>query len=373
MAKETHEGRGSRLMRSAMDVQDRGLRARIIRVLHAKDAALVPVARLFRAQGYFNDDFQIVSGVLDDSVGKGTKRKQGTLAGDVEDVDGSATRGSSRINKNFTRPSNMPTTHLASWLKHLEPVTYSDNNIKEIVRRGKMHESRERLCQQLEFATGLDPEEAVFEQGRDATYVQEFLEKLKFLNDARGRRSRDLILSWDWNGKDSNFKVLLAGSTFMLQHVHSQAVVALPETLVHGATMVEHFHFDCAWSEHRCKIRGPKMIKGIECKSLFGLDLEKSTLKFDGSPPRSHGQRALPPASTSPSFAPLAVAAIGSASGVEARRGPDEEEEAEEEEEEEEEEEAAEAADRKQLAQAMLDKLADTTPQLVGELDFVPP
>eukprot|EP00969_Alexandrium_andersonii_P005559 240580-Alexandrium_andersonii.AAC.1 len=62
----------------------------------------------------------------------------------------------------------MPLAHSKRWLGAMEPVACGEAALKAIVKRGSREQSRTALDELVEFMTGIDPGQYLFEAGRDS-------------------------------------------------------------------------------------------------------------------------------------------------------------------------------------------------------------
>lgn len=260
--KESHEERASRLKQKSLELRSRGLRLKIVKALTTHPWCLQGVAEHLRDVGAMDKKLEVAP-ALDGPDGViGPSSKRGAPVAKDEKA----------LNKNFTKLGNMPLNHVRDWLKAMEPVVFSDNNVKSIIVRGQIAQSRERLAQCVEFLTGIGPDEPLFEEGRDKAYLAEFVSQLRAVNIARGRVARDLGLPADWDSF-GYYQVASDPQTdrlFLVPKYHNHPPVPLPDRVAEGATMPEHMQLCMNFSERRAVVKGPKGHSAV-CRDIFLL------------------------------------------------------------------------------------------------------
>lgn len=252
-SKETKEERASRLLHKAQGLKKAALRTKINKTMQLRPECMPEIASHLVELGFMDADRNTIQ--LPSKVRKLDKQPVPAAARD--------------LNNNFTKVCTMPCNRLQAWLAAMEPVTFSANNCKSVVIRGKIQESRERLAQCFEFVTGVDPEEPLFEGGRDHTYLEAFVAELVELNRSRGRLAHELVLLADWQ-KVGFYIVEQRGKQFNLVAPHHGLVsIALPAKIAKGATDTSHFQVHMNYSERRAVIRGPLCTVGTVCRDLL--------------------------------------------------------------------------------------------------------
>lgn len=248
-AKESKEEKASRFLHKAQDLKKAALRTKLNAVMTARPECMTEIASHLQELEYLDASLNVIQAPGAKAKASPTPKKE--------------------INNNFTRVNNMPLNKLSEWLRAMEPVTFSEMNCKSIVIRGKMQESRERLAQCFEYMTGIDPEEPLFEIGRDVAYLECFTNQLKLANVARGRLAHELILPANWAVAGFYFVESRGGKFVLVAPHHAMASTALPTSILDGASDVSHFRIHMNHSERRAIVRGPRSVTGLVCRDLF--------------------------------------------------------------------------------------------------------
>lgn len=108
----------------------------------------------------------------------------------------------------YTRFDNSSAVFLVSLLSQVEPVSMSSLALQPVVAKGKKEAKIAKLCEHLEFATGVSRETGLTGEKRHIPTLVTFL---KTSSVQEGRRARDLQVPGRWGGKagdDGNYEII---------------------------------------------------------------------------------------------------------------------------------------------------------------------
>ena len=268
---ETHANRGLRLLESGSKSLQKHMRVRIKAVIDTEPSSLQPVVDFLKCQGRLDPSGEPVGEEAKRALGR-YKRSAGGDDGPGDTPAGGTSPSKTAINKNFTRPNNIPPSHLWKWLSIAEPAIFSPGNEKLVIVRGQRAQTQEWCCQYIEFIYGFDATVPLFADGRTEEHMSSFEAALPLLNKHRGRRGRDLILPVrDWaTCEQGNYKVEKKSPGFMLRHTWSDCQIMIPHQHVNGATSISDFRIELNFSERRAVVRCPRMKgPGLNCYDMF--------------------------------------------------------------------------------------------------------
>ena len=107
------------------------------------------------------------------------------------------------IPKKYKTWENVPTTYLQAVLKAMEPVAFSQANLRSFHPKGCKYLLKDPLLSLLEFCLDWDRKAPVPSEQRE---VCRLLSIAKDLNIAKGRRAQSLELPCDW-GRDGHYRL----------------------------------------------------------------------------------------------------------------------------------------------------------------------
>lgn len=179
------------------------------------------------------------------------------------------------MEKNCTSYLVVPVKWLKFWLSHMEPVAFSVNNLKSLVRRGSREVTRDELLKLLEFVVGVESAQAISPDERQPGVL---LHRLLDTNISMGRKGRDLVIPPDWS-TDGEYLLHHDGETTYLVHRFSESKIDLAdfiedETLLSSDGMMQ---IDNNWSELRATLKRADGLFLFRCSALLSGMTKSST------------------------------------------------------------------------------------------------
>lgn len=227
--------------------------------------------------------------------------------------EGTPPSGDKRLNKNFTKLRNMPIVHLQRWLTSLEGISFSAAQLTSLMKRGARECNRERLNEIFEYILNIDPDQPLFEQGRDEESMNQWYEGMKNMYMDLGRRGRELPLPSDWTL--SGFYQIHAGdnSYFLTCNRWPGARYPIPLSVTIGVEHVGDVAVKRNFSELRATVQGLSPMNAMRCQQVIELSAQRAL----PAPPKKRQRKqqlALQDAAMVPGICDEADVAAGSSS-----------------------------------------------------------
>ena len=260
--KESHAERAARLQRKSLELQHRDTRLRIQEVMKSEPDVLPKLRDFLQSIGKW------------DALSTGKPELKSLEDGDAG-PDGSpdgSPPGSSTPNKSFTKLENMPLCHMKRWLSLMEPIAFSEGQLRALVKRGSRDASRASLAELMEFTTSIDPTVPLFQTGREDLNMECFEQKLVQMDLDIGRRARDFQLPPMWL-LAGIYKLESKSNILTLTHKFTQQSAKVPKSIMDTVASHDEVHILLNFSEHRavCQGRATGPFDAMLCSAILQL------------------------------------------------------------------------------------------------------
>lgn len=237
-------------------------------------------------------------------AGSGSDETPGVAAVTAADPEVNGDLSKMPMEKNCTSYLVAPVKWLKFWLSHMEPVSFSMNNLKSLVRRGSREVTRDELLKLLEFAVGIESAQAISPDERQPGVL---LQRLLDTNASMGRKGRDLVIPPDW-ATDGEYLLQHDGDTTYLVHRFSQSRVDLADFIEDETLLTSNgtMQIDNNWSELRATLKRADGLFLFRCSALLsGLTKSSTPVKVQrGANVSCLAPPVLPPSATPPRRVP---------------------------------------------------------------------
>lgn len=241
----------ARAMRSrAAAIENSARIEKINKVLKARPGLCNPVCECLSSHGVDLDDEDTLYTSDMPAVTDGGRSSTASGAGGDEDDEETGCGGHpDRIPRSETTLEMLHMTRINLMVRSLEPVAFSDNNLRSLKPSAKKQATKASLLQLIEFSTGVSPDTYL---GTEGTLKSQkvLITRRRELNQHNGRRSRELPLPPKW-AQMGFYRVDIADGTIYVEHrfADDRSRRQLPSSqarLVHDAKALK---IERNWSE----------------------------------------------------------------------------------------------------------------------------
>jgi hypothetical protein len=145
----------------------------------------------------------------------------------------------------------------------IEPVAWSPLCVKGCVQKNRREVAKTSLAELLEFATGVGPDTPLTGRMR---HLPSLVLQLQKLNEARGRRCRDLPLPICWQERGAYQVQAGANGQLLLHSRYGGWTTPLPKQW--QAAKLEQVSLRLNFSEERAEVQVDGSIESLKCLSL---------------------------------------------------------------------------------------------------------